>query len=129
MTKGDIIWVALCVVNAIVFALSVIRLKGVKYKKQIVKNGLVRYEEMIKMEWQKIKLPIICWISLVALIVVPILGGIGVAAITSYEVNSIEQEDEKYSVCYTRLYYKMSNICKSIVKVLEKSYKWLFIKI
>lgn len=123
MNTGELLYHIAIAINVVVFVISVIMLKGTRYK-----YSFKNMEEYQKQEWQTIKLAIWQWLMLVMLCFLPILGAMLCAFLVHFETYD-KENDKMYYTSHTNVYYKLSGIWNKTCSVFDKLYKWLLIKL
>lgn len=127
MNTGELLYHIAIAINVVVFVISVIMLKGTRYK-YIKDDSYSTFEAIAKQEWQTIKLAIWQWLMLVMLCFLPILGAMLCAFLVHFEISD-KEKDKMYYTSHTNVYYKLSGIWNKTCSVFDKLYKWLLIKL
>lgn len=128
MNTGELLYHIAIAINVVVFVISAIMLKGVRYK-YIKNDSYAAFEKaMTEQEWQTIKLAIWQWLMLVMLCFVPILGAMLCAFLVHFEISD-KEHDKNYYTSHSNAYYKLLGIWNKTCGVFDKLYKWLLIKL
>ena len=127
MNTGELLYHIAIAINVVVFVISVIMLKGIRYK-YIIDDSYFTLETAAKQEWQTLKLAIWQWLMLAALCFLPILGAMLCAFLIHVEISE-KENDKRYYTSHSHVYYKLTGIWNKTRRVFDKLYKWLLIKL
>ena len=127
MNTGELLYHIAIAINIVVFVISALMLKGIRYK-YIIDDSYFTLETAAKQEWQTIKLAIWQWLMLAALCFLPVLGAILCAFLIHVEISD-KENDKEYYTSHSKAYYKLTGIWNKTRRVFDKLYKWLLIKL
>ena len=128
MNTGELLYHIAIAINVVVFAISVIILKGIRYKYVKGNSDAAFMKALTEQEWQTIKLAIWQWLMLAALCFLPVLGAMLCAFLIHFEISDKENGKEYY-ITHSKAYYKLVGIWDKTCRVFDKLYKWLLIKL